>query len=400
MEEWKQCKLKDICKTNTSSYSSKDNYSFVNYLDTGNITQNVIDEVQFIDIEKDKLPSRAKRKVKYKSIIYSTVRPNQLHYGIIKEQPENFLVSTGFTVIDADEKFADADFLYYYLTQYEITEGLQAIGEQSTSAYPSIKASDLEDLDICLPSLEEQKKIASFLKSLDAKITMNNHINNNLFEQAMTLFLTEIENAKDIETVTLGSIADVKGGKRLPKGVNLISTPNSHPYIRVRDLNNVVFASLNNDYEFVDDETQKGISRYIVSENDILLSIVGTIGLTAVVDKSLESANLTENCVKITKLKQIFPEYLILYLRSKKGQEEISKGTVGAVQLKLPIKNIQSISVPILSEEKINSLKEILVALFSHISNNINENKELIDLRDALLPKLMSGELNLSDVNI
>ena len=180
MGEWKKCKLKDICKTNASSYSSNDNYSFVNYLDTGNITQNVIDEVQFIDIEKDKLPSRAKRKVKYNSILYSTVRPNQLHYGIIKEQPENFLVSTGFTVIDVDEKMADADFIYYYLTQYEVTESMQAIGEQSTSAYPSIKASDLEDLDIRLPTLEEQKKIASFLKSLDEKITINSDINNNL----------------------------------------------------------------------------------------------------------------------------------------------------------------------------------------------------------------------------
>jgi len=69
MGEWKQCKLKDICKTNASSYSSKDNYSFVNYLDTGNITQNVIDEVQFIDIEKDKLPSRAKRKVQRQGLL-------------------------------------------------------------------------------------------------------------------------------------------------------------------------------------------------------------------------------------------------------------------------------------------------------------------------------------------
>jgi len=180
MGEWKLCKLKDICKTNASSYSSNDNYSFVNYLDTGNITQNVIDEIQFIDIEKDKLPSRAKRKVKYNSILYSTVRPNQLHYGIIKEQPENFLVSTGFTVIDVNNELADADYIYYYLTRYEVTESMQAIGEQSTSAYPSIKASDLEDLDIILPSLDEQKKIAHFLKSLDVKITMNTKINNNL----------------------------------------------------------------------------------------------------------------------------------------------------------------------------------------------------------------------------
>jgi len=180
MGEWKQCKLRDICKTNVSSYSSNDNYSFVNYLDTGNITKNVIDEIQFIDITKEKLPSRARRKVKNNSILYSTVRPNQLHYGIVKEQPANFLVSTGFAVIDVDEKLADADFIYYFLTQYEVTESMQAIGEQSTSAYPSIKPSDLEDLDIYLPTLEEQRRIASFLKSLDNKITMNSSINSNL----------------------------------------------------------------------------------------------------------------------------------------------------------------------------------------------------------------------------
>lgn len=81
----------------------------------------------------------------------------------------------------------------------------------------------------------------------------------------------------------LGEIATVKGGKRLPKGVNLIKEANSHPYIRVRDLNEKRTLNLNDDYEYVDEETQKSISRYIVNEGDILLSIVGTIGLTAIV---------------------------------------------------------------------------------------------------------------------
>jgi hypothetical protein len=70
-----------------------------------------------------------------------------------------------------------------------------------------------------------------------------------------------------ISYVELGTIADVKGGKRLPKGINLIAEPNSHPYIRVRDLNNAIFASLSQEYEHVDDETQKLISRYVVSTN-------------------------------------------------------------------------------------------------------------------------------------
>ena len=74
-----------------------------------------------------------------------------------------------------------------------------------------------------------------------------------------------------IETVKLGDVATVKGGKRLPKGTNLITEPNSHPYIRVRDLNNKSTIELNNDFEYVDDETQKSISRYIVEAGDIVL---------------------------------------------------------------------------------------------------------------------------------
>ena len=198
----------------------------------------------------------------------------------------------------------------------------------------------------------------------------------------------------------MGLLADVKGGKRLPKGVNLITIPNKHPYIRVRDLNHVVFASLSNDYEYVDDETQKSISHYIVSTGDVLISIVGTIGLTAIVDWTLDKANLTENCVKLTNLKKVTPEYLLLFLRSLQGKEAISRGTVGAVQLKLPIKNIQSIAVPLLCVEELQPLYEILSEIFSQISTNIVEMKQLADIRDTLLPKLMSGELDVSNIDL
>ena len=182
--------------------------------------------------------------------------------------------------------------------------------------------------------------------------------------------------------------------------MNLITVPNTHPYIRVRDLNNMVFASLSKEYEYVDDETQKGISRYTVSAGDVLISIVGTIGLTAIVDTTLENANLTENCVKLTNLRTVTPEYLLLFLRSVKGMEEISKGTVGAVQPKLPIKNIQSISVPLLATEQMQTLKGMLSTIFSQISANIIESKHIADIRDALLPKLMSGELDVSNIDL
>lgn len=179
-----------------------------------------------------------------------------------------------------------------------------------------------------------------------------------------------------IETVKLGDVVTVKGGKRLPKGTNLITTPNSHPYIRVRDLNNQSTLELNDDFEYVDDETQKSISRYIVEAGDIVLSIVGTIGLVAIVGESLHKANLTENCVKLTQLDGVDRDYLYYFLKSGLGQAEIAKGTVGAVQAKLPIKNIQDIDVVLPDIATQQKISRILRSIDNKIDNNqkINDN--------------------------
>ncbi|MDU6735272.1 MAG: restriction endonuclease subunit S [Veillonella sp.] len=162
MSKWQNVHLGDIIKTNQSTYSPKENWKFVNYLDTGNITANRVEKIQYINTDIDKLPSRAKRKVKRDSIIYSTVRPNQLHYGIIKNQPDNFLVSTGFVVIDVNTDKAIPEYIYYVLSQNEIIEHLQAIAE------------------LLLPNIEIQKRIVSILSVIDGKITVNETINNNL----------------------------------------------------------------------------------------------------------------------------------------------------------------------------------------------------------------------------
>ena len=176
--------------------------------------------------------------------------------------------------------------------------------------------------------------------------------------------------------VKLGDVATVKGGKRLPKGTNLITTPNNHPYIRVRDLNGRRTLELDNSFEFVDDETQKTISRYVVDNGDIVLSIVGTIGLVAIIGKSLDKANLTENCVKLASLSGIDRDFLYYFLKSSFGQQEITRGTVGAVQAKLPIKNIQDITIPLPDEFTQRKIAAILSSLDEKIETNqkINDN--------------------------
>lgn len=305
--------------------------------------------------------------------------------------------STEYIVFRAKEGIADKNYLYYLVCSPEVREpSIKSM--VGSSGRQRVQTDVVKNLEIDVPPLVEQERIGSFLRLIDDKIALNDKINNNLEQQAEAIFQSILSNA--ITTVNLGEIADVKGGKRLPKGVNLIDIPNAHPYIRVRDLNNALFASLTPNYAYVDKETQKSISRYIVSTGDVLISIVGTIGLTAIVDSTLDKANLTENCVKVTNLKHITPEYLLLYLRSQLGREAIAKGTVGAVQQKLPIKNIQAIPIPLLSEKDKKALFCTLDSIFAGISNNVIQSAKLASLRDTLLPRLMSGELDVSDIDL
>ena len=185
--------------------------------------------------------------------------------------------------------------------------------------------------------------------------------------------------------VRLGDVCEIKGGKRLPKGINLITQKNSHPYIRVRDLGKSKTLELNSSYEYVDEITQKQIQRYITQKGDILISIVGTIGLIAIVGDSLNGANLTENCVKLVKLDNIDSEYLYYFLKSPFGQQNISRGTVGAVQAKLPIKNIQEFSIncpKLVSDQR--RIASILSSLDRKIELNNKINADLEEMAQAI----------------
>ena len=210
---WRKVTLGDCVVINDDTYSPKEAWPFVNYLDTGSVTENRISEVKHLVLGKDRLPSRARRKVQPGDIVYSTVRPNQKHFGLLKEPPENFLVSTGFATIRATERFALTEYVYWFLTQDHIVEHLHAIAEQSTSAYPSIKPIDIERLELELPPLSEQRRIARILGTLDDKIELNRRMNATLEGMARALFKSWFV---DFEPVRAKMEGRWRRGERVP----------------------------------------------------------------------------------------------------------------------------------------------------------------------------------------
>lgn len=292
-EGWEEVKLGDIATLNSSNYKKSDGWRFVNYLDTGNITNNIIEDISFIDLETAKLPSRARRKVFKDDIIYSTVRPIQKHLGIIEEPLENMLVSTGFTVITPDKSKAEPYYIYLYLTQDSLTNYLQSIAEQRVSTYPALNISDLETLEIILPPLQEQKAIADTLSAIDDKIELNNKINQNLEAQAQAIFKSWFI---DFEPFQDGEFVESELGM-IPKGWEVvkleeISTVQNGFAFKSKDYVSMgcpVIRTLNIDNNFVNTENLEYLpmefyesekyEKYSLEKFDTLLVMVGaTIG--------------------------------------------------------------------------------------------------------------------------
>ena len=148
---WRMGTLGEICEINTDSISSKDKYTGIYYLDSSSVTENRFDAYQHLIIGKDEIPSRAKRKVKNNDIVYSTVRPNLKHYGIIKGDVSSVVVSTAFSVIRSNTPNISNELLYLILTDNAITEILQGIAEMSKATYPSITSDNITELKIILP---------------------------------------------------------------------------------------------------------------------------------------------------------------------------------------------------------------------------------------------------------
>ncbi len=176
----------------------------------------------------------------------------------------------------------------------------------------------------------------------------------------------------------LGDLASIKGGKRLPKGTLLVDYETPHPYIRIVDLGKKWI--MKKGLQFVEPSVQKSISKYTVKANDVILSIVGSIGLVSRITNELDGANLTENCVKIIPLKNLDKDFLYYYLISPTGQDEIFIRNVGAVQPKLPLYNIKDIPIllPSLSEQ---------IAIASVLSN-LDDKIDLLHRQNATLEKI------------
>ncbi|MEY2363465.1 restriction endonuclease subunit S [Lysinibacillus capsici] len=410
-------KIKDIAELNSSSLSDKEKIDVIQYLDTGNITRGFIAEIATLIKGADKIPSRAKRKVKEGDIIYSTVRPNQEHFGFIDKDSANLIVSTGFTVISVKKEIVNPYFLYCYLTQKKITEYLQGIAENSTTTYPSIKAQDIGDLDIELPSREVQNFIAQFILNINNKISLNIDIINNLEETSNLLFKNwfidfEFPNEQGLpyrssgggmveselgevpigwESVHLSSISEFLSGGT-PKTKEESYWNGDIPFFTPKDVGSSLYCS----------DTEKHITELglnkcnsrLYPKNTIFITARGTVGKMALANRDMA---MNQSCFAL-KHKQDKQFYLLGVI--SKLLREIVQGANGAVFNAINLGDLNCLKITKAPDSIVMKYEEIVLPLFEKMSQLEFENIKLTKLRDTLLPKLLSGEIEIPDESV
>lgn len=251
------------------------------------------------------------------------------------------------------------------------------------------------NVELPIPDISEQQRIVDAYNAIERRISVKRKINDNLEATAQAVFQERFGSYYGDSDLPEGwrfdkleNLCTIKGGKRLPADCELLDTPTKHPYIRVRDVGNGRFVCLTNQFQYIDDETHSAISRYIVNEGDVVISIVGTIGLIGKVHRSLDKANLTENCVKLTDVHSITSDYLYYTLCYKKQTKEIELLTVGAVQAKLPMYNIQAMKTLVPPKSVIDEFQSKIDVFNSQIEANTVEIQRLFELQEVLLAKL------------
>lgn len=386
----------------------KSNYDIlgnhIRLIDTRN-RESITDRVLGINIDKFFMPSVANvigtDLSKYKLITKGKFACNPMHVGrderlpvALYDEEEPAIVSPAYFMFEVvDNSILNEDYLMMWFRRPEFDRICWLHTDGSVRG--GITWDDICRLELPIPPIEKQLEIVNSYKAITERIALKKKINDNLeataqslFQEQFAAFYNENELPDGYSIATLDSLCSIKGGKRLPADGELLDTPTAHPYIRVRDLGSNRYVCLTNQFQYIDEETHSAISRYIVNTNDIVISIVGTIGLIGKIHTSLNNANLTENCVKLANIHTVTPDYLYYTLCYKKQIKEIELLTVGAVQSKLPMYNIQSMKILVPPTEVIEDFQHKFDIFNEQIEANTIEIQRLCELQSVLLAKL------------
>lgn len=350
-------RISDVASINESSISKSTYIGSVNYVDTSSVISGNFNGYRHYPSISE-APSRARRLVSKEDTVISTVRPNMKHVGFISSKSD-CIYSTGFAVVSPKKDKIDPYYLYLFLSSNRVTEVLQSIGETSTSTYPSVKPSDIGNLVIDMPPLDEQHLIANRIRLIDEKKNQNSQINANLQELRHILYKQLIAQSA-LKTISIKELYSIKYGKTLPKS-QLLRTGTK------------VFGA-------------KGFMGYterkpLVNKATVTITSRGSgAGFVSYIDE--EEAFLTNNLLYLIDKTGLGLSFTYELIKSSKPSQFVT----GSAQPQLTINNLKQLKLKIPTDRFIiEQFKNNTKRIEDCMSNNKIENNSLQKLRLAFL---------------
>ena len=388
MSEWIECSIGDLCNTISDTYKGNDEY--VVLVNTSDVLEGKV--LNHETVANKNLKGQFKKTFKKDDILYSEIRPANKRFAYIDfENTSNYIASTKLMVLRHNDKVLP-EYLFALLKSNYVIAELQHLAETRSGTFPQITfSSELAPMKVFLPDKDTQKRIVSILSSIEQKIDENSAINNNLEQQAQALykdwffdftpFSTDGNLPDGWRLGTVSEIIQLHDSKRVPlSGAARDKMAKIYPYYGATSL-----------MDYVDNYLFDGIY--------LLLGEDGTVvdGLGFPILQYVYGRFWVNNHAHIITGKEGFSvEELYLFF----SLTNIKSIVTGAVQQKVSQQNLKKVPAIIPSKDALSAFDELIQPIFSQIRNLRDENARLADLRDTLLPKLMSGELDVSDIEL
>ena len=332
--------------------------------------------------------------------------------GDLNITPVNMCLGRG--VCSLRMRNGNQDFLYYMMKYYMP----QLLNKESGTIFGSVNRNDINGLEVEIPDdIEVQKKIARYLKMFDDKIELNTMINNNLEQQAVLLFkkwFVEFDNSsKNILETRFGLVPEsfklLKNGElpsvvtdyvangsfaSLKANVTLYQEPNYAYFIRNTDLKSGTFEV------FVDEHSYNFLSKSTLYGGEIIISNVGDVGSVFLCPKLDKPMTLGNNIIMLRPKQENLRYYLYIWFKWLYGQSLIQGIKGGSAQPKFNKTDFKNLPIFLPPDDLLEQFHQIVKPMFELIDENNTENQALTRTRDTILPRLMSGELDVSDIDI
>ena len=388
--EWKEVDICQLCDSISETY--KGNASEVVLINTSDVLNGKCLNHEYVPNKK--LKGQFKKTFRKGDILYSEIRPANKRFCFVDFEPKDYIASTKLMVLRAHED-VNPQYLYQILRSNDTLAQLQILAESRSGTFPQITYSELSNIKISLPSQKTQKNIVSILSSLDCKIELNNKINADLEEMVQVIFknwFVDFEPFKDGKFVDselgmipegwkvggLFDIAEIFDKKRKPLSGNVREKMDKiYPYYGATSCMDYV-----DDYIFDGIYTLIGEDGSVVKENGLpyMQYVWGKMWVNnhahILQGKNGYSTEMIHALLSITNIK-----FLV----------------TGAVQAKLSQGNMQKILVAIPPKNVLDEIRPVIDNLYSKIRINTDENSRLSLLRDTLLPRLMSGKIEVPE---